>query len=102
MRELAALQSEVTAALLAGRLSDLAPAFMRGRYWGVLGFTWALALIIGPNLGMALFARSPALLWILCGVLGALAALIISLDVRPHVARHHAPDAAEQLEEAQR
>ena len=62
-------------------VSELAPECMRGRYWGMMGFTWALALVIGPSLGMAVFAASPSTLWIGCGVMGILAAAIISMRV---------------------
>ena len=42
-----------------------------------MGITSALALICGPSLGMTLFGYSPFTLWISCGCLGLLAALII-------------------------
>ena len=38
-------------------------------------------MVIGPTLGMAVFALSPAALWIGCGGLGILAAVIISMRV---------------------
>jgi MFS family permease len=59
-------------------VADLSPANMRGRYMGVMGFTWSLALICGPSLGMALFGHNPMWLWLGCGGLGLLAAFIIS------------------------
>jgi MFS family permease len=59
-------------------VADLAPIHLRGRYMGVMGFTWSLALICGPALGMNLLNFSPTVLWISCGALGILAALIIS------------------------
>ena len=59
-------------------LADLAPPQMRGRYMGVSGLTWAMALIIGPAGGMKLFAAAPATCWVTCGALGALAAVVIS------------------------
>ena len=60
-------------------VADLAPPQMRGRYMGVNGMTWALALIIGPAAGMRLFALSPAAYWVCCVGLGALAAAVISV-----------------------
>lgn len=57
--------------------ADLAPAEFRGRYAGCLGLTWALAVAIGPNIGMSLFTCNPTALWLGCGSLGLLAALII-------------------------
>lgn len=57
--------------------ADGAPAAMRGRYMGVLGFIWALGLTIGPTCGVALHAARPALLWSACGALGVIAALFV-------------------------
>jgi MFS family permease len=70
----------VTMPMSAAYLSDLAPPNMRGRYMGVAGLTWSLALIIGPVTGMKLFAFHPAAYWLSCGALGMLATLIISLN----------------------
>ncbi|MDB6026396.1 MAG: Major facilitator transporter [Verrucomicrobiales bacterium] len=58
-------------------VADLSPPHMRGRYSGAYGLTWACGLIIGPAMGMRLFAIGPAVLWFTCGALGVLAALII-------------------------
>jgi MFS family permease len=58
-------------------VADLAPPHMRGRYMGVNGMTWALALIVGPVAGMKLLAVSPAVYWFTCALLGGLAAMII-------------------------
>ena len=59
-------------------LANLAPPDMRGRYMGVSGLTWGLALIIGPAAGMKLFESNPAAYWLTCLALGALAAAVIS------------------------
>jgi MFS family permease len=59
-------------------LADLAPPQMRGRYMGVSGLTWALALIIGPWTGMKLFTLHPGVYWLVCGALGTFAAAVIS------------------------
>ena len=64
-------------------VADLAPPHMRGRYMGVNGMTWALSLILGPALGMQLLAFSPGALWLVCGVLGSMAALVILIPVHP-------------------
>ena len=60
-------------------VASFAPEHMRGRYMGVNGMTWALALILGPILGMKLLAFSASALWIACGALGLLAAVVILL-----------------------
>jgi MFS family permease len=53
------------------------PPEMRGRYMGVLGFTWALGLTLGPSVGVQTHAREPLLLWGTCGMLGVIAALLV-------------------------
>ena len=58
-------------------IADLSPPDMRGRYMGLFGFTWALALVCGPGLGMMVYTHNPRLLWFSCGGLGLLAAMII-------------------------
>jgi MFS family permease len=71
----------VTMPMSAAYLSDLAPPNMRGRYMGVAGLTWSLALIIGPVTGMKMFTLNPVAYWIACGALGVLASLVISINV---------------------
>ena len=68
----------VTMPMSSAYLADLAPPQMRGRYMGVAGLTWATALIIGPGVGMKIFALNPAVYWLGCGALGAFAAVVIS------------------------
>jgi len=63
-------------------VSNLAPSHLRGRYLGVYGLNWALALIIAPGLGLNLLAGNPAALWLGGGALGVLAAIIISKERR--------------------
>ena len=63
-------------------VSNLAPAHLRGRYMGVYGLNWALALIIAPGMGMKLLACNPTSLWFVCGALGVIGAVIISMNVR--------------------
>ncbi len=63
-------------------VSGLAPSRMRGRYMGAWGFSNSLSLTLGPSLGMMVFARSPAALWLGCGALALLAALTILPEAR--------------------
>lgn len=58
-------------------VSKLAPANMRGRYMGGWAVFNSLAMFLAPNLGMAIYARQPAVLWMLCGVCGLAAAMAI-------------------------
>lgn len=64
-------------------IADLSPAHLRGRYMGVFGLTWALALVCGPGLGMMVYARNPLALWLGCGALGLVAAFIILFPFAP-------------------
>lgn len=66
----------------AAYVSNLAPAHLRGRYLGVNGLNWALALILAPSLGMKLLAWNPTALWLGCGALGITGALVILMEVR--------------------
>ena len=82
----------VTMPMASAYMADLAPADMRGRYMGVSGLTWAVAMIIGPGLGMKLFTLSPATYWAVSGGLGLLAAAVISINVSAR--SEHAPSCA--------
>ncbi len=62
--------------------ASLAPEDMRGRYMGVYGLVWGCALTVGPAAGLALFELAPDLLWIACGGLGLVSA-VISLELFP-------------------
>jgi MFS family permease len=74
---------EMTFAPVAGAyVASLAPRRMRGRYMGAWGFSNSLSLMPGPGLGMLVFARSPAALWLGCGGLAVLAALAIAAKGR--------------------
>jgi MFS family permease len=66
----------------AAYLANLAPPDMRGRYMGVSGLTWAMALIIGPVCGMKLFESAPTTYWVACAGTGLLAAAVISREPR--------------------
>jgi MFS family permease len=73
----------LTMPVSAAFVADLAPANMRGRYLGASGLTWATALIIGPGLGMKLYAFSTLIYWLACGGLGVLAAAVILVRPKP-------------------
>jgi MFS family permease len=61
-------------------VAGMASPRMRGRYMGAWGFSNSLSLALGPGLGLFMFARSPTILWLACGALAVLAALIIVAD----------------------
>jgi MFS family permease len=68
-------------------IADLAPAAMRGRYMGIYGMTFTLALIVGPASGMMLLNASPTALWLASAGLGVLASVLILGSGRPHLVR---------------
>jgi MFS family permease len=63
-------------------VADIAPEHLRGRYQGAWGLTWGLAYVFAPALGAAIFAWSADGLWLICGLLGLAAALLL-LAARP-------------------
>jgi MFS family permease len=66
------VESPVSAAFVA----DRAPEHARGRYQSAFGSMYGLAWTIGPILGTAVYQADPTALWIACGVLGIVAALL--------------------------
>ncbi|HXF10086.1 MAG TPA: MFS transporter [Desulfuromonadaceae bacterium] len=71
----------ITMPTAAAYLANLAPAHMRGRYMGVSGLTWALALIIGPAFGMKLYMFNATAYWVTGCALGLFAAIVISYAI---------------------
>ena len=67
----------------AAYVAGLAPAHMRGRFMGVFGLVWAVALTVGPGIGMKLFVIGPSVLFGACGLLGLLAAVVIMGGSKP-------------------
>ncbi len=67
----------VYAPVASAYVADIAPEHLRGRYQGAWGFTWGLAFMLGPAIGAAVFAWSAEALWLGCGALGVLAALLL-------------------------
>jgi MFS family permease len=60
----------------AAYVAELSPESMRGRYMGAYGLTWTVAQVVGPALGMRLFASGPAAFWLAGGLVGVLAACV--------------------------
>ena len=78
----------VTMPMVSAYIADLAPANLRGRYLGVSGLTWSVALIFGPGLGMKLLSYSPAIYFLSFGALGLVAAGIVLAAVKPKSAEN--------------
>lgn len=58
-------------------IAQIAPESMRGRYIGALATTWAMANIVGPEIGLQLYGVYPPLLWVFCGSLGITGAFVL-------------------------
>lgn len=58
-------------------LARVAPEDKRGRYMGVFGLTWAMALLLGPKFGLAVYEVNPQMWWYLCGAFGVVAAVLM-------------------------
>ena len=63
-------------------VADLAPPHLGGRYQGAWGLTFGLALVLAPIVGTAAYAANPTVLWLSCGALGVVSALLV-LGVTP-------------------
>jgi len=63
-------------------VSNLAPEDMRGRYMGMWGFSWALAMVFATSFGMKLHNLMGTHCWLLVGFLSVLAASIMGLNPR--------------------
>jgi MFS family permease len=69
-------------------VASFAPEEMRGRYMAVSHLSWGLAFAIGPYLaGLLLDSPRPDLLWMACGILGAIA--VVGYVVIDRL--HHSP-----------
>jgi len=79
--------------------AEIAPERLRGRYIGARSFVFALALVLAPSVGTAVYASAPGVLWAGCLVLGVLAAALVlpgrdrAVEPAPRGARPAAPDA---------
>jgi MFS family permease len=73
----------VTMPMVSAYVANLAPAHMRGRYLGVSSLTWSVALILGPGLGMKLFAFNQPVYWLAGGAMSLVAAGIMLIATKP-------------------
>jgi MFS family permease len=71
-------------------VADIAPEHLRGRYQGLYGVFWGTGSVTGPALGTLLFTASVTGFWILCGVIGLLAAILV-LAIRPSAPEQEQP-----------
>lgn len=73
----------VYAPVASAYVADLAPEHLRGRYQGAWGLMWGVAFVLAPILGAVIYEWSPDGLWLACGLLGLLSALLLVLQVSP-------------------
>lgn len=60
-------------------LASIAPEDSRGRYMGIFGLTWAMALVIGPKAGLQVYEINADVWWYTCGAIGILAAVLMAV-----------------------
>ena len=70
----------VTSPVFSARIANLAPAHLRGRYMGFWALTGAVALMVGPNLGLRIYQVHPPAYWLSGAVLSVIGAAIVGLD----------------------
>ena len=58
-------------------IANRAPADMRGRYMGMIGFVWSTAMIVAPWSGLRLLDWSPLALWLGCAGAACVGALLV-------------------------
>jgi MFS family permease len=58
-------------------IAELAPLAMRGRYMGAVAMAGTFANVFGPHVSLPLHAWSPQTLWLGCGGIGLLAAVVL-------------------------
>lgn len=58
-------------------IAGLTPEEMRGRFMGVLGIAWNAATMLGPVLGISLFAVWPDGVWLACLAMGLAAGWVV-------------------------
>ena len=63
-------------------VQQLSPANMRGRFSGLVAFSWLGGNLLGSWAGLVLYDSNPDVLWLLCGAVGVLAAGVLML-VKP-------------------
>jgi MFS family permease len=64
-------------------VQQLSPPDMRGRFSGIVAFSWLGGNLIGSWVGLQMYAHNPQALWLTCGAVGVLA-LIILYCVKSH------------------
>jgi len=70
--------------VLSAHIAALAPPRLAGRSQGLYGLAWGSGLLLAPAVGTTLFSWHPPVLWLLCGVLGIVAAaLVLVREDRP-------------------
>lgn len=67
----------VHAPVASAYVAAIAPPSMRGRYQAALSFTFSLGFVFSPSVGTWAYGLSPTGLWIGCGVLGVIGAILV-------------------------
>jgi MFS family permease len=76
----------ISAPIAYAYLADIAPEHLRGRYQGLYELSWGIGGVAGPAFGAVLFGVSPTGLWLVCGAMGLVAALLVLATPSPKAA----------------
>ena len=71
----------VATPMASAHVANVAPRHLRGRYSGAWGLTWSLGLTVGSVAGTWVFARSTTALWLGCGAICVVSAVLVLLSV---------------------
>jgi MFS family permease len=78
-------------------VSTMAPEDMRGRYMGVWGFSWALAMVIATSGGLVFYAIMGSEFWILVAGFALLASVLILINPLKIIAGYESSRFAKSL-----
>jgi MFS family permease len=67
----------VATPMASAHVANVAPRHLRGRYAGAWSLTWALGITVGSVAGTWVFARSTTLLWLGCGAICVVSAVLV-------------------------
>jgi MFS family permease len=66
-------------------VQQLSPEGMRGRFSGLVGFSWLAGNLLGSWVGLIMYEHHSQALWLLCGLAGVIAAAVLyCVKPEPH------------------
>jgi MFS family permease len=71
-------------------VQQLSPTGMRGRFSGLIAFSWLGGNLLGSWVGLELYRVNPVALWQLCGAMGVISTVVL-MCVKPQAASKELP-----------